>query len=216
MERIRISEQFISIQGEGMSQGRPVKFIRLTGCNLDCPWCDTTEVWKRGDWFNIDDVKAYPRIVITGGEPMLQQNKIEAMIRYWDDRVDYPIIIEIETNGTIMPSLYLMKRIQQWNCSPKLRNSEEIYNDRFKFSVLEQLVKLNSQFKFVIDNEGDLDEVNEMYPFIPSDQIWLMPMASDRDTLIKKSEDVARWAINYEYNFSNRLQVQIWNKTTGV
>ena len=108
--------------------GRPCTFVRLTGCNLDCPWCDTTEVWKKGDWFNIDEVQHMGRVVFTGGEPMLQQKAIEKFIKYWDacDNKSYDsLYVEVETNGTIMPSDYMMVRVNQWNCSPKLRNSKE-------------------------------------------------------------------------------------------
>ena len=142
---IKVNEIFgPTIQGEGASAGRPVMFLRTSFCNLRCVWCDTpyTWNWKGTDYEHPDkfdpkkevhdmtadeivqqiqlngkDIKA---LVISGGEPMLQQSKLIDVLRplkqdgYW---------VEIETNGTIAPTQEFSDLIDQINCSPKLASS---------------------------------------------------------------------------------------------
>lgn len=82
---LRVNEIFHSIQGESTHAGRPCVFVRLTGCNLRCVWCDTAYAFHEGTSLSVDQVVAAvaafdcPLVEITGGEPLLQPEAIELM-----------------------------------------------------------------------------------------------------------------------------------------
>ena len=233
-----VSEVFYSIQGEGMTTGVRSVFLRLGGCNLMCggqgtqfdkelhngaTWrCDTIEVWMKASLQEfelildgyIEKLQKGAHLVITGGEPMLQQDKIIEFIRYLDAQVKN-LYVEIETNGTVMPSKEMIDRINQWNVSPKLSNSGNEKGIRFVRPVLDILVQLNSQFKFVVAHESDIQEVLDQYSFLGR-KTWLMPAASDEDQLKSNSLSTAEAAKKYDFNFSTRMQIVLWNQVTGV
>ncbi|MFH1410009.1 MAG: 7-carboxy-7-deazaguanine synthase QueE, partial [Patescibacteria group bacterium] len=104
--KILLSEIFHSIQGEGPNLGRPSVFLRLGGCNLACSWCDSKFTWNPEISDNkvatinevVKKIKSFPckHLVITGGEPMLQQDKITAILKKLPGYT-----AEIETNGSI-------------------------------------------------------------------------------------------------------------------
>lgn len=234
---MRVSEKFYSIQGEGKSMGVPAFFIRLKSCNLLCggigtdkdgllhdgaTWrCDSIEVWLHGEEISTVELASEflicppgTHLIITGGEPLLQQREIVKLI----EMLPANRIVEIETNGTIMPDPYLWNRVQ-WNVSPKLNNSGMPAHKRIREDVICKLARFNSQFKFVIANESDLREVWLSYAAamgIPKDKIWLMPAADNQQSLNEVSQVVIELAKTYGVNFSNRLHIQVWNKKTGV
>jgi 7-carboxy-7-deazaguanine synthase len=98
-----VSEIFRSLQGEGKSQGRPCTFIRLTGCNLRCAWCDTSYAREGGEEMSITEVldrvwlQNGKQICITGGEPLLQQEGVLELLKKFSL---HGYTVEIETNGT--------------------------------------------------------------------------------------------------------------------
>src|SRR5262245_57463008 len=145
----KLSEIFASLQGEGRSAGAPAVFVRLATCNLHCTWCDTKYTW---DWKNYDyDTEVRPvrvadlaekirsfapnRLIVTGGEPLLQQAPLIALFALLPD----PIVVEAETNGTIAPLPALIDRVDQWNVSPKLANCGDALSLRIRREALEQL-----------------------------------------------------------------------------
>ncbi len=241
---LKVSEFFHSIQGEGPTTGYPSWFLRLTACNLDCPWCDTTEVWRKGvrmlfedipeHWLSTSTPPRYSRdryleglqrgdhLIITGGEPMLQQDSIVSYLQYLTRYKTCNIAnlyVEIETNGTILPD-GLTYLVNQWNCSPKLSNSAMPRDKRYKPGVLGFLNSFNNViFKFVIEDETDLEEIRMDFidpGLIDRDKVWLMPMASDRKELEERSLWLADLCKLHGFRFSNRLQIQIWNRVVGV
>src|SRR5512134_3500161 len=109
---LKLSELFSSIQGEGPSAGRPSVFLRLAQCNLHCVWCDTKYTWDFRTYRYEDEVRiesvasvtarilehAPERLVVTGGEPLLQGDALAELFVALDERRYFAI--EIETNGT--------------------------------------------------------------------------------------------------------------------
>lgn len=246
MERtlnLPVAETFISIQGEGATMGRPRLFIRLAGCNLMCggqgtqfdkqlhngaTWrCDTIEVWQKGfmksfdEIFNESILSRFGRnnnlgIVFTGGEPLMQQDKISTAVDRLSARSLTPFI-EVETNGTIEPGEELLRVVDLFNCSPKLSNSGNEKSLRYKPEVIKRLAANNSIFKFVVSDMSDWEEICEDYlHLISPEQIYLMPAAGDRDELLFRNSMVANLAIENQVNFSTRLQLEVWDQVTGV
>lgn len=189
---------FATLQGEGVTAGKPSVFLRLHYCNLTCGvprgWvCDTGYTWDRTkpefwrepeDWSYTDTAlnaneawrlkfgeSQEKRLVITGGEPLLQQRKIAQLLQ---DMSDWKV--EIETNGTINPIPELHNC--QFNCSPKLENSGNSLIRRYRPDVLTFINGLsNSQFKFVVVEPSDLDEIDHIVEECELDpeKIYIMP-----------------------------------------
>ncbi len=204
-----VNEDFYSIQGEGQTAGTPAVFIRLAGCNLKCPFCDSKYSWTGGKkipfnkiinkWLN--KLANGAHLVITGGEPLLQQQELILFIKQLD-KITTPYI-ELETNATILLEGELLRRINQINASPKVFNKK----------VITQLAKFNkTKFKFVIAKKEDITEIlnNYILPFkINPKNVWLMPEASTKKTLQKRSPMVLELCKQYAFNFSPRLQIDL-------
>lgn len=240
--KLAISEVFYSIQGEGKTVGIPSVFVRLGGCNLMCGGmgtqfdgelhngaefrCDTVEVWMKATSMNVEEIlddrcieaiKNDAHIILTGGEPMMQQAGLEAFIKYVKHNINANAYFEVETNGTIMPNEFLLYQIHLWNCSPKLLNSGNDRSMTFKAEVIKQLNKLNTIFKFVINNIKEWNEVKEIYyNIIDKNKIYLMPAGENQDLLNDNKLNVVELAIENYVNFTTRLHIEIWNKKTGV
>ena len=241
--KLAISEVFYSIQGEGKTVGVPSVFVRLGGCNLMCggmgtqfdgelhngaEWrCDTVEVWMKAKSKDpdkilpkdcVEAIKNGAHIILTGGEPMMQQSGLESFINYVLENINKEAFFEVETNGTILPNNFLTNEIDLWNCSPKLKNSGNDKSMTYKIEVIEYLAKLNSIFKFVINNELQMEEVNEYIFFgdIDRRQVFLMPAGENQELLEINKLRVAELAKDNYWNFTTRLHIDIWNKKTGV
>lgn len=225
-----ISEKFYSLQGEGQTMGIPAIFIRLAGCNLLCKsdhWvCDSIEVWKKGDKTPFEDVlneewidrlRNGAHLIFTGGEPMLHQKKILEYITWFIELYQFKPTIEIETNGTKLIDPILKSFIDYINCSPKLKNSGEPYFKRFNALSLEDISKhTGACFKFVISEENDIIEIMQDFTCIDFKKVILMPAGDSVEELNKTRPTVAELAIKLGVKYCDRLQVVIWNQTTGV
>lgn len=212
---------FFTIQGEGQSIGKPAVFLRLNFCNLQCVWCDTKytwdrnskEFWKEGENWDYQkthaELEQYParRLVITGGEPLLQQgriNKFTKLVPDWD--------IEIETNGTIPPLPELADKCQ-FNVSPKLENSDNSLKRRYKPEVLKFFNSLfNSTFKFVVQHEGDLDEISQIVEECGLDpaKIIIMPEGTTQEAIRKHALAVVEKVKANGWRLLPRMQVMLW------
>ncbi|BDS12022.1 7-carboxy-7-deazaguanine synthase QueE [Aureispira anguillae] len=249
-QKIAVSEFFYSLQGEGRTMGIPAIFLRLTGCNLMCggkgvekdgtmrdgaTWiCDTIEVWMHGTTLSfpelvnqlnehtnfIDRLKEGVHLVITGGEPLLQQDRIVAFLEYLEQAYALRPIIEIETNATILPSAALDDRVHYWNTSPKLSNSGMFPQQRLVPEVLTWFSKNpNTMFKFVVTQQQDFDELQQTLiapKLIDPKKIVLMPGADSIEQLLERNQLVAELCIKHQLRMSTRLHVEIWNQLTGV
>lgn len=186
---------FHTIQGEGKTMGEPATFIRLHHCNLKCTWCDAFYTWKQDtpefyhEPFVCEDLEELIgqaqqekqveskalRLVFTGGEPLLQQNKI---VDFLEQHKQY--LAEIETNGTISPLPQLIRMSMagrvQFNCSPKLPSSGNLESKAVRQQTLALLDKLElTTFKFVVSSEEDIEYVLNTFHFLSSDKIFFMP-----------------------------------------
>lgn len=225
---------FYTLQGEGTSVGEPAVFLRLHFCNLRCWYCDTPYAvfpdredfqTEAKDWsieeaennirnlWGCNNPEKTKRLVITGGEPLLQKERIDLLL----DRLP-EWKIEIETNGTIMPTEKQLQRCK-FNCSPKLHNSDNPERKRIKGKVINALKEVDSTFKFVVTSPEDLDEIERDYitPFnIPIDKILLMPEGTDTETLRRHSQAVAEYAKQKGYRLLGRLQVELYGNTRAT
>ncbi len=215
-----------TFQGEGPSTGRRAVFLRLSMCNLKCTWCDTKYTW---DWENYSRSKEIhlmtvnqiakqidqmdPNrdciLIITGGEPMLQQKNLLDLIGM------SPREVEIETNGTIKPFGSWATGGVRYNVSPKLSGSGNPRSKAFNYEALVGLRDEGARFKFVITNGKDLEEAATMVMEcrIPDGQVWLMPEGTDAHKLLQSQDWVAERANALGWNFTTRLHVLLWGNT---
>lgn len=226
---LRISEIFDSVQGEGPSAGTPCRFVRLIGCNLTCAWCDSKYTWdfehydydeecKEWSLPNLAEALAGPgRLVITGGEPLLQHRRLAELLPMLDARGPRPFI-EIETNGTLAPNS-LLERVDQWNVSPKLSHGGDPLSRRIFPAALARLRDTGKAYlKLVLQDAGDLAEVQRLVESVnwPKDRMYLMAQGRTQQELNAREKWVVETCVAEGYRFSPRLHVQIWGDRRGV
>ncbi len=215
-------------QGEGPSVGRRAGFVRLGRCNLSCQWCDEPQTW---DWDrydpgvelhrrSVDAVvaelarMAIDRVVVTGGEPLLQQRALAELAGACNER---GWLVEIETAGTLAPSAGLVAAVARWNVSPKLANSGVPAERRRKLDVLRALQATGrGSFKFVVTDPADLDEVAELVEACGLADIWIMPEGTDAATVIARMQLLAEPVLARGWNLTPRLHILIWGDRRGV
>jgi 7-carboxy-7-deazaguanine synthase len=231
--KVKLAEHFYTIQGEGKSVGAPAVFLRFSMCNFMCKWCDTVDVWKKGTWYDYDEMDALmrennyyvrlrkgARLVLTGGDPLIQQASILRMINRWREFgiKTERIFFEVETQGYIQPTEDFARQIRQWNVSPKLSNSGMPKEKRINYDLLRWHAKENSFFKFPVASREDLDEVDEIVRTaqIKQTRVFLMPICSTREQHLEASLLAVNLAKMAGYNYSPRMQLVLWNQVTGV
>lgn len=236
-DQLLVSEMFVSLQGEGFSTGAPAAFLRLGNCNLSCVYCDTPYTWdsRRYDLDRelvpkaVSEVaqwivsSAPGRLIVTGGEPLLQHKLLAQLLEVvdeaWNARHAAPLVVEVETNGTVLPSDALLSRIDQWNVSPKLRMSGEPEERRIKSAVIAVFARLpRAYFKFVVATEADVAEVRQwMETFdLPRDRVLLMPEATGPEQLRLRAPRVAAWALAERLRYSGRLHLELYGGRRGT
>jgi 7-carboxy-7-deazaguanine synthase len=201
---MRISEIFRSIQGEGRSQGLITTFVRLSGCNLNCSWCDTPYAREGGkevpvgDVFQAVEFSSCSRVCITGGEPLVQMDEVGTLVKQLDD-AGYEV--EIETNGTIDFSPL------QPHASICMDVKCPSSGERSNLSLL-SWIGSGDAVKFVVDGTGDIDYAREViasYP-IPGEYLISPVFGSDYGALAREV---------LERNMPVRFQVQL-HRILGV
>ena len=225
---MQINEIFKSIQGEGPNFGKPAIFLRTAQCNLKCTWCDTKYTW---DWENYDYTKEVKEmtieeikeqimdleikhLVITGGEPLLQQDDLADLLSFL--KPDF--YVEIETNCTILPNKMLTDLVDQWNVSPKTENSGnplELYenNECYYFFANQE----NCFFKYVVEDESDIPEIKKFVTKynIPENHVQLMTQASTKEEISAREKSISELAKTNNFLFSPRLHVAMWGAQRG-
>ena len=224
-------EIFASLQGEGPSAGRPSVFVRLSNCNLACVWCDTAYTWRftgpgaferKANQVTLSEADAAARIlalkgnrlVITGGEPLLQAPALAKLLALLP-----AMHIEIETNGTVAPPRALDALVHQYNVSPKLAHSG---NAAHLALIPERLAAFaadrRAYFKFVIATPGDVAEVlalAETYS-IPRERLFVMPEGTDSATLRMRARWLAEICGREGLRLSDRLHIHLFGDTRGT
>ncbi|OLC16595.1 MAG: hypothetical protein AUH29_04535 [Candidatus Rokubacteria bacterium 13_1_40CM_69_27] len=216
---LRVSEVFASIQGEGPSVGTPSVFVRVQGCAVGCGWCDTKYSWdpRRGRAVTLEallaEVKAAgpQNVVVTGGEPL----ESPAFAPLIDGLKALGRRVEVETAGTEVPPAV---EVDQWNVSLKLAHSGVAEPRRLRPEAIARFRDLGAWFKFVVGEEGDLDEVLALQAryALPSERIVLMPLGMRREEQVARMPAVVQWCRRHGFRFSPRLHVLIWGPRRGV
>jgi 7-carboxy-7-deazaguanine synthase len=229
---IKVAECFSNtVQGEGASMGAPSTFLRLQNCTLNCTWCDTTEVWRKGNPYSVKellDIWEFQNVlgdletqhlILTGGSPLLQQKALLELLKTFIDRYNFLPYVEVENEAVLMPDDEFIEHVIQWNNSPKLSTSG-MKRFRYKPDVIKKMSSINnSWFKFVITKANDWEEIKKDFlepGLIDKEQIILMPEGSTREELRNHYPIVMDICCREGVRMSDRLQVTVFDKTTGV
>ncbi|WP_405842589.1 7-carboxy-7-deazaguanine synthase QueE [Streptomyces platensis] len=216
-----------TFQGEGPSTGVPALFIRLSRCNLTCGWCDTKYTW---DWKRFDPRKESRRrtvvdllawalgsdvelVVITGGEPLIQQKKLLPLVA---GLLAAGKRVEFETNGTIVPDPALLVDGVRFNVSPKLANSGVDEDKRIVPAALEAFAaSRRAVFKFVTRSVPELDEIALLVGRYGLDPVYVMPEGTTVDGLIETTRVLADAVAARRWHFTQRLHVLAFAEARG-
>jgi 7-carboxy-7-deazaguanine synthase len=229
---MRVCEVFHSIQGEGKLAGVPSVFVRASGCNLRCVWCDTPYAsWDpEGDDVPVDEIVrrvgafGAKHVVVTGGEPMIMPDVVPlcASLKSSGHHVT------IETAATV----YKPAAIDLASLSPKLSNSTPWQRDGGRFAeaherqrinvpVIQQFIDSSPDFqlKFVVSGEGDLHEIEVLLQQVkgwsPAD-VLLMPEGIDDATLQSRAGWIADVCKRTGYRYCPRMHIELYGNTRGT
>lgn len=239
---LKVNEIFTTFQGEGTNIGMLCTFLRLAICNLHCVWCDTAYTWNFGKGDGVEErfghktVKMADEVhdmrpsdvakklmelktknlVISGGEPMLQQDELEDVLHEMDECMQRPHV-EIETNGTVPLKPGFGMYVSQINCSPKLENSGNPKALRYRPEVLKGYQATGKAwFKFVVSSDADLAEIEEIVSECGLTKVMLMALGKTETEQRTQQELVAQYAQARGWHFTPRLHVLIYGNKRGV
>jgi 7-carboxy-7-deazaguanine synthase len=223
---LKIAELFYSVQGEGSLVGAPSVFIRTSGCNLRCSWCDTPYTSWQPEGADLplerilDEVKSHPTryVVVTGGEPMIAPEivplteRLRALGRH----------ITIETAGTVFHPV----ACDLMSISPKLANSTpegpwSAQHDRLRIqpgTLRDLMDRYEYQLKFVVEKPADLEEIQALVRLLEADRerVILMPEGTDAERLRERAVWLAEICKQEGFRLSPRLHVDLYGNRRGV
>jgi organic radical activating enzyme len=256
-------------QGEGPSNGRLAWFVRAAECNQHCNWCDTAYTWAYTDRraaqhqsghkydraeevrvLTVDQVRDQllglglcddGMLVISGGEPMLQQRGLAQLLV--ELRKTLPDLrVEVETAGTIKIDPTFASMVTHFNVSPKLAHSGNELALRYRPDVLKDHLAYSSStrgrrwlvwnwlgrnrrrsptstaFKFVVQHEGDLDEIAVIQDEvgIPNRQMFVMPEGTDAVTITRRLQELYPAVLKRNWNLTSRLHIYVFGDKRGT
>lgn len=209
---MKINEIFYSIQGEGKWMGLPNIFIRTTGCNLRCSFCDTTYAYETGEEMSIEEIinriRKHPcnYVCITGGEPLLQ----EAIVQLIDVLLEKKYVICLETNGSIDIENLVGKKSLLISLDIKCPSST--MHEKMNFNNV-SLLTCNDQLKFIIQNREDYEYAKKnIKKYKPQSAIFFQPVWSIN------LKELSSWVLNDGLDVRIGLQLHkiIWGDRKGV
>lgn len=229
---------FYTLQGEGPTTGFPCVFVRLHVCNLRCTWCDAFYTWKmdsrefwtesyrmefselaqavQKEWSANTHSQTGYRVIFTGGEPLIQRKQLDQVVNALNGGPDWDIsepkwAVEFETNGTLMPTQEQLN-YAQFNCSPKLANSDNLEHAMWKPKVLQALNKVDTTFKFVCMTEDDLKEIEKNFlSHIDEEKIIIMPQGITEKEVSDNAKVLVEDVKKRGWRLQTRLQNVCWD-----
>jgi len=228
---MRVAEIFHSIQGEGRLAGVPSVFIRTSGCNLRCVWCDTPYTsWEpEGEDKELGAVVAaalsYParHAVVTGGEPLLAPEVEELAARLKAEGFH----ITIETAATIFKPV----ACDLMSLSPKLENSTPWKRDDGRFAWMHEQRRLDLavigefierydyQLKFVAEREsdfGEIEDILEKLGGVERARVLVMPQGQTREELHMRGPWIVELCKRHGFTYCPRLHIELWGNKRGT
>jgi 7-carboxy-7-deazaguanine synthase len=236
-----------TFQGEGRQTGQRCFFVRTATCNLECTWCDTPQTWvfserkaakhKRVDVpFNVKTeshkmsekdvvdkllelgIGRNDLIVISGGEPMLQQERIAKLIDVL--RLENYYHYAFETAGTIKPEGWYSSISGggiTWTVSPKLSGSGNPDKKRINIEAFEWFVRQGADFKFVVTDQYDMLETDEFVQRfgVSRSNVWIMPEGINAVDVLDNARKLERWASEQKYNLTLRQHILLYGDVRG-
>ena len=209
---LKVNEIFSSIQGESTFAGLPFVFVRLTGCNLRCKYCDTKYAYEEGELYSVDEIADkvlefnISRVCVTGGEPLLQKDTLILL----DKLIEANLLVTLETNGSM--SIDKVNEKVHVILDLKAPGSGEVDKNLW-FNV--KLLKRKDEVKFVITSRADYDwakEVMEKFNLPGLTKVLFSPCADQIE--ISKLAD---WMVEDRLEARLNLQLHkiIWGNQRG-
>ena len=217
---LRVSEVFLSLQGEGPSAGTPAHFVRLQGCSVGCRWCDTKYSWDAaaGRASTVGDLLEEarglgpaPLLVVTGGEPL----ESPAIVPLLEQGLEHWERVEVETSGVLPPPLSHPRLL--WSVSPKLPRATPRWESTWRHTDA-WLAEPAATFKVVVGDAPDEDDLLRLLGRygVPAARVMLMPEGYTDDGLRDRAMTLATLCKRHGFRLSARMHVWLWGARRGV
>ena len=216
----RVSEVFLSLQGEGPSAGTPAHFVRLQGCDVGCHWCDTKYSWDAAGgrevpagrlWTEARGLGDAPLLVVTGGEPLEHPGLVVLL----EQALDRWPRVEVETSGIAPPPLSHPRLF--YNVSPKLPSATPRWAGTWRLAAA-WVAEPNATFKIVVGDPPDPEDAVRLIAEhrIPGARVMLMPEGLTDEQVRGHAAPIAELCRRTGFRMSPRLHVWMWGAKRGV
>ena len=226
VQKLLVSELFLTIQGEGRRIGTSCVLLRLYGCSVQCKWCDSKFAWNKGEEYECLTVKQILRkiykmksadlfyLLVSGGEPLLQEGLLLELIDLLV-RLNSKWQIEIETSGVYQP-IYHPNIC--YSVSPKLSNASPKFTNGYKHLSNYASLK-NTYFKFVVEKEEDFEEIIKIVALnnISSDLVYISGQGKNDYELLETEQWLFDFLPKYwpQFKLSTRLHIHLFGGERG-